>query len=190
MNLYKNLSDEVKPILIFRLCYISILFTINIFIIIILSAFNNTWIIIPIIVCNCLAILNSLWHTWSMIYYNRIWTDNDLSHCYFSGVFDIVPIFIIEACSLTYISIISSNNPVNKIPLYWYELLIIIIYLIPLTILVLWIIGAIIIHIIMCGFSTISVVNDRNENNNYKKIIKDDKLENVEISSFDDNPIF
>jgi hypothetical protein len=156
MNCYRNLSDDVKDVFIFRLCYIALLFLINIFNIIILSAFDHTWILIPITVCNFLIILNSLWHIWSMIYYNRIWTDDDLSHCYFSFVYDLVPLFVIYGCFIGYFMQISSK-------LYWYELTLVVIYLIPLAILIVWIIGAIIISIMMCVIGTFYIVNNRNK---------------------------
>lgn len=89
----------------------------------ILSAFDHTWILILIIVCNFLIILNSLLHIWSMIYYNRIWTDDDLSHCFFSFTFDIIPLLAIYLSFIGYFMEISSK-------LYWYELTIVIIYLI------------------------------------------------------------
>ncbi len=76
---------------------------------------------------------------------------------------------------------ISSSNSFNKIPMYWYELAIVIIYLIPLFILVLWVIICIIISMITCIINTMYVVNERNERNDKKIIKNDDELENSEI---------
>lgn len=167
MHCYRNLADVVKKVFIFRLSYITILFIINIFNIIVLAAFDHTWILISIVVCNFLIILNSLWHIWSMLYYNRIWEDDDLNHCFFSGVFDFVPAAAIYGSFIGYFTEIS-----NKTPIHWYELTIVIIYLIPLAILILWIIGAIIISIIMCIVNTVHVVDNRNKFYEPHKIVK------------------
>jgi uncharacterized protein (DUF983 family) len=117
-----------------------------------------------------------------MIYYNRVWSDDDLEHCFFSCLFDLVPAFAIYASSFIYIGLISTDDISKKIPIYWYELIIVIIYLIPLAILIISLIINLMIIIMSCIIGTIYVVNERNEKNLNKNC---DNLENVEILSDD-----